>query len=146
MDVKSQTRLFMEEKAMQPMKSFCLLNKVRIESEMVDINPNNPDWYDAYHYKVILRMGKKQMTTYFSMGYAHSNEPQVEEVINCLASDSFCTDNDTSFEEWCSSLGYDSDSRKAERIYNVCQKQAEKLKGFLGEDLYNKLLYETEGL
>jgi len=111
---------------------------------MVGENPNAPEWRDAYHYKVVLRCRncgqRKQLTTYFSMGYAHCREPEVGEVLNCLASDI----DGTSFEEWCAEYGYDSDSRKAHALWTTCRKQADKLQTFLGCEAFQELLYDTE--
>lgn len=131
---------------MGSMKAFVRSNRIHIESEMVEENPNAPDWQDAYHYKCVLRRGRRQMTTYFSMGYAHSNEPDAESVLDCLASDAASVENARSFEDWASELGYDPDSRKAERTFNVCETQAAKLWQLLGDDAYNTLLWKTERL
>ena len=86
------------------------------------------------------------MTVYFSQGSAHKKSPTLAEVLNCLASDASGVDNARSFEEWASEYGYDLDSRKAERTYQICKKQAQDLKALLGQDAYNQLLYSTEGL
>lgn len=43
-------------------------------------------------------------------------------------------------------MGYCEDSRKAERIYKLCERGAAKLKSFLGDELYEELLYNTEPL
>lgn len=112
--------------------------------EWADSNPYNPDWKDASHYKCVLNAGRKQMTTYFSMGLAHTKEPEVQDVLDCLASDSASVENKDNFESWASEFGYDIDSRKAERIYIACERQARKLKQFLGEDKYYELLWEVE--
>lgn len=129
---------------MKTMKSFIERNRIKINSEWADENKNAPDWKDANHYKVTLRMGKKQLTTYFSQGYAISGEPKADDVLDCMASDAAGIENARSFEDWASEYGYDTDSRKAEKIYNVCVTQAEKLKAFLGDTLYNNLLWDTE--
>ena len=126
------------------MNAFINRNRVRIHSDWADSNPNNPEWRDANHYKCRLRMGNKQMTVYFSQGYGVCGEPTAAGVLDCLASDSAGVDNARSFEEWCSEYGYDTDSRKAERIYKVCVRQAGKLRTFLGVDLYETLLWKTE--
>jgi len=131
---------------MGTIKRFVHKHGIKINCDYSSGNPNMPDWRDANHYKVRLIRGKKQLTTYFSQGYGIPGEPDAEGVLNCLFSDSISVENCASFEDWCSDLGYDSDSRKAERIFKVCEKQAEKLKGFLGEDLYHELLYRTETL
>lgn len=86
------------------------------------------------------------MTVPFSMGYGHhGKEPEAADVLSCLASDA-ANVNMSSFEDWRSDLGYDTDSRKAERTYKTCEKQADKLKRFLGQDAYDELLYHTEPL
>jgi hypothetical protein len=43
-------------------------------------------------------------------------------------------------------MGYDTDSRKALRTYNLCKRQADKLERMLGSDLFTALLYNTERL
>ena len=41
-------------------------------------------------------------------------------------------------------MGYDTDSRKAEKIYKTVQHQAARLSNFLDSTLYDQLLYGTE--
>jgi hypothetical protein len=86
------------------------------------------------------------LTVYFSQGSAHKKPPTLADVLDCLASDASGVDNARSFEDWASEYGYDTDSRKAERTYQICKKQAQELKALLGQDAYNQLLYSTEGL
>ena len=117
--------------------AFIKKHKVRLTAEMVGENPNCPDWTDAYHYKCILRCGNRQMTLYFSQGYAICKEPSAASVLECLQSDSHC--DGQSFEEWCSDLGFDTYSREAVRAYNNCIKQTEKFKRLLGEDALEKI-------
>jgi hypothetical protein len=71
------------------------------------------------------------MTTEYHMGRAHMHEPEVADVLGCLLSDASGAD-ETSFEDWASGYGYDSDSRKAERMYGECRKTAVRLRKFLG--------------
>lgn len=134
------------EETMGTMADFVTQNNIKIASEYADRNPHMPDWNDANHYKCKLTMGRKQMTIYFSQGYGVSHEPEAADVLNCLADDSAGVSNARSFEEWADEYGYDTDSRKAEKTYNVCVKQAARLLSFLGEDLYDELLWETERL
>lgn len=81
---------------------------------------------------------------YFSQGSAHTEEPTLADVLDCLASDASSYDNAGTFEEWASEYGYDSDSRKAEKTYKAIKRQAEQLKRTLGQDAYEELLYKTE--
>ena len=86
------------------------------------------------------------LTVYFSQGSAHKKPPTLAEVLDCLASDASGVDNAQSFEDWASEYGYDTDSRKAEKTYNICVQQAQELKALLGQDAYNQLLNGTERL
>jgi len=133
-----------QEETMGTMADFVARHNIKIACEWADRNPHMPDWNDANHYKCKLTMGRKQMTVYFSQSYGVSHEPEVVDVLNCLADDSAGVSNARSFEEWAEEYGYDTDSRKAEKTYNVCVKQAARLLSFLGKDLYDKLLWETE--
>jgi hypothetical protein len=74
------------------------------------------------------------MSVYFSMGPAHCKEPTPKDVLECLFLDASSVENSRSFEDWCSDLGYETDSRKAESTYIVCGRQASKLHRLLGED------------
>ncbi|MCK9460691.1 MAG: hypothetical protein M0R80_13715 [Proteobacteria bacterium] len=130
---------------MKTINEFINANKIRITNEWADTNRNNPDWKDANHYKVVLKMDNRQLTTYFSQGYGISGEPTAESVLNCLASDTSGFENARNFEDWANEYGYDTDSRKAERIYRVIERQTKQLKRFLG-DKYDELLYDTESL
>ena len=140
---------------------FCTRNRISMTAECADANPNMQE-REMDHWKVrftrhqdftrtgnVYRFHGKilaRMTMYFSMGYGHAGkEPTAEDVLDCLASDASSVDQG-SFDEWCRSFGYDEDSRTAERTYKACEKGAAKLKAFLGEDLYETLLYGTERL
>ena len=127
-------------------KQFCNKHKVKATAEWADANPNMADSQNMNHFKVTLKAAGRQMTLYFSQGYGISGEPTAAGVLNCLASDSASVENVRSFEDWASDLGYDPDSRKAEKIYKTIIKQAERLKKFLGNDLYKTLLWDVEGL
>lgn len=107
----------------------------------------------------------REYNTYFSMGIGHrkytevlehpdaretvqkyfNNGPTCADVLDCLASDCAGIENADNFEQWAEDYGYDTDSRKAEKIYNICKQQAEKFKAFMGDE-YETLLYEVERL
>jgi hypothetical protein len=142
-------------------------NGITIKSVPTDHNRNMADSANIDHWQVTLvrrtytqpgtfvnpqsgsiRNGKehsRRMTLTFSKGYGHHGaEPTATEVLDCLASDAAGIDNAVSFEDWCSEYGYDTDSRKAEKTFKACEHEATRLKTFLGEDLYQQLLYWTE--
>ena len=86
----------------------------------------------SYHYKVTLRFRRRTLTTYFSCGPAIDHEPTAADVLSCLCSDANAGAQD--FDGFCSDFGYDTDSRKAEKAWRACQKMADRLPVFLGDD------------
>lgn len=124
-------------------KQFVNKYGIKISCVWADENKNAPGWKEANHFKVTLRAKGKQLSTYFSQGYGIAGEPTAESVLEALAFDSAGIENARSFEEWASEYGYDTDSRRAEQIYKICEKQADKLKRFLGDELYEILLWKV---
>jgi hypothetical protein len=128
---------------MQTTTAYIKYHHIKMDCEEVCENPNMED-FEGYHYKCILRAKGKQLTTFFSMGLAHEGkEPQIEEVLDCLASDASGYENAQGFEDWCNEYGYSTDSKTAEKIWKAVEKGAKKLKNFLGDE-YKSLLWETE--
>lgn len=109
---------------------------------------DNPNMTDAspgmQHYSCVIRRGKRRLTVPFSVGSGWTREPSAADVLDCLASDAAGVENARGFLDWCGEYGYDTDSRKAERTFKVCERQAAKLKRFLGADLYQVLLFDVE--
>lgn len=66
----------------------------------------------------------------------------IASVLGSLALDSSVRNNDD-FEDWARDLGYDTDSRKAEAIYNACLETADEMEKLLGADGLEELLYHT---
>jgi hypothetical protein len=94
--------------------------------------PLPQDWArDAHPYKCVLRFDRRTLTVPFYMGSAHTEEPSAADVLMCLASDARCGED--SFEDFCSDLGYDQDSRKAEKTWRACKAIAPRLRRFLGD-------------
>jgi hypothetical protein len=137
----------MSTQTLGTLADFIAAHKVTMTCEGRDSNPNmeHDDWHDnAKHYTCVLRKGRKQMTVPFSLGSAHYGDPTVDRVLDCLASDACGFDNANSFEDWAAEYGYDMDSRKAERTFKTVQRQADKLKAFLGINAFDELVYRTE--
>lgn len=86
------------------------------------------------------------MTLFFSQGSAHTKAPNLAEVLDCMASDASSVENSRDFEEWCSEIGYDTDSRKAEATYNECKAQARHLERVIGRSALRQLVEEVERL
>lgn len=135
-------------------KQFIARHGITMTADWADRNPNmdgDPEWARmASHWRCRLvksRDRRRQLTVYFSQGPAHASNPKVDDVLDCLAMDAAAIENASSFEDWCSEYGYDTDSRRAERIYNVCRREAKRLKQFIGNDAaYRTLLFDTEKL
>jgi len=66
-------------------------------------------------------------------------EPKVEDVLFCLLLDGSADFDAQQFEDWCGDLGYDADSRKAERIYKECLRTGQALRRALGAPAIDKL-------
>jgi hypothetical protein len=131
-----------EPKASPEAENRASLAKLGIKMSVrgADNNPNF-DHGDphASHYKCTFSRGRKRMTVNYSMGSAHTSEPTLNEVFDCLVGDARSVD-DLDFDEWCRDIGYDTDSRQAERTYKTCVHQAGRLRTFLGDELYEKFL------
>ena len=126
---------------MQSMKEFCEKCGLTMNLKRASNNPHMDD-RTMNHYRATLKHDKKQMTIPFSTGSGWKEDPKIQDIVDCLVSNSDCLEYN--FEEWANILGYDSYNRKAEKIYKVCVKQSEKFKNMLGKELFEELLYNTE--
>jgi hypothetical protein len=68
--------------------------------------------------------------------------PTAEGVMDTLVSDSYALGQ--TFEDWVGDLGYDVDSRRAEKTFNACIHQTSRLLKFLGSNAKLEELRETE--
>lgn len=64
--------------------------------------------------------------------------PDPLDMLYSLVSDAEAIDHAT-FEEWADNYGYDSDSRKAEKIYRACLEIGLKMRNGLGNDRLKRL-------
>jgi hypothetical protein len=112
----------------------------------IDSNPNMIDGDPrSAHYACKLKVGHSQLTVAFSMGSGLRREPSLSDVLDCLASDASGIEQCAGqFEDWCGEYGYDTDSRKAERTFKICELQATNLKRLLGPSAYETLLWNVE--
>lgn len=125
---------------------------IKFDVRRVDSRPDKlmSEQPDMRHWRVRLSCGRRSFSLYFSQGSAHTQPPTLTDVLSCIVSDAQSYENcaprssSSNFESWCSDLGYDPDSRKAERIYKAVKKQAEQLKRTVGESAYDVLLEVSE--
>lgn len=81
---------------------------------------------------------EQKITFEFWASIAHPVLNKEYDILNafyCFVSDA--VSGSESFENFCSELGYDSDSRTAEKIYRKCKKQLEKLNRIYDGDIYD---------
>lgn len=120
---------------------------LRFRATPTDRNPHMDSWdAGASHWRCTLSYAGRRMSVAFSHGSAHTSPPSLADVLNCLALDASGFENNSSFADWCAEYGYDTDSRKAERIYKTIGRQVASLKHMLGLALYAELLWNTESL
>lgn len=126
-----------------------LCKDVRIIAEY---NGEPAPWGDhstADGWKVtLLRTGadgrSHRLTVPFWKGVAHHGaEPSALEVMECLCSDATSIENARDFADWCGDLGYDADSRRAEKTFLACQRIRDRLAQFLGDEFETFLYAET---
>ena len=106
--------------AIDTVGSECTVDALRMTCAQVDSNPSMDDSAGMDHWRCTLTYKGRRMSVIFSMGRGHDGrEPEAKEVLNSLLMDATCAGE--SFEDFCGNCGYDTDSRKAERIYKACQ-------------------------
>lgn len=117
------------------------------ECNKIHQNPHMKD-FKGDHWEVVLhttRNGINELVTFFSKGFGHRGKrPTAIEVLDCLASDAMGYENSKNLENWAIEYGYDTDSRRAEKIYYLVKRESIDLKNFLGKEAYEQLLWETE--
>lgn len=119
-----------------------------ISVSFVDV-PENPYWPDDSRSKFnfLIEFQEDQSGVSFSLYFSQSHReplyygrmeidraneerrrlrienecPDLWAVLSCIIRDADCMDYD--FEEWAENLGYDPDSRKAEKTYKACRQQ-----------------------
>lgn len=129
---------------MTTLQTFINRNRITAHAEWADRNPNTNDMpAGSSYWRVTLRHDGRQLTVPYSMGPAHSREPEAIDVLDALASDASGYENARSFEEWAEEYGYETDSRRAERVYRAVERQTTGLQRLMG-DKYRTLLWDTE--
>jgi len=123
------------------------------------LSSRGEEWKNKFHLTITLSTPKSSMTFPYSSGWTkpkklhqpcgyetvEAKRPKVsiEDVLYCVVMEAFYTSN--TFEEWCSSFGESTDSRKALETYLLCQKHRNELIKMVGYDSFNKLVELYEG-
>lgn len=113
---------------------------VELEFGPTPVIPDDADeWQqNANAYTAILHYKGRRLTTPFFTGSGWKHDPTAADVLHSLISDAQSVPPtpgyEYSFEQWADDLGYDTDSRKAEKTYRAVVRSAKKTRQFLGND------------
>jgi hypothetical protein len=72
--------------------------------------------------------------------------PQVSDVLDEVAAEAAVVETARCFEEWAVGMGFDPDSRYAERVYVTWRRRTSRLRRLFGDERYEQLLWRTERL
>ena len=112
-----------------------LCDKLGVTVETLDCIAVPDHWpQGTWGINVRLRYKRRQLTTPFYLGPAHTSEPSAGDVLSCLISDANTAECSDTFEGFCDDFGLDHDSRKAEHTWKLVQRLAPKVRRFLGDD------------
>lgn len=139
---------------------YALERGLSLTCRRIDARPggDDSDWArDARHFRCVLSRGvrvplyrggavtgRRRMIVYFSQGSAHTMDPTIADILGCFQSD--FQGADQTFAEWARDLGYDPDSRKAERIYRAVTRQRAAFMRLMIEPAHLSALFELEPL
>lgn len=87
--------------------------------------------------------GDRPITTIIG---SDNGPPELLEVVDEVAAEAAVVDATGCFEAWAAEMGFDSDSRRAERVYRAWRRKAIGLRKLLGDEQYQQLLWRTERL
>ena len=117
------------------------LPKVRLTSTWGASMPwdQQDDWQrNANSYRCVFHFKGRRYSFDYWQGIGISHDPRVDDVLDCLLSDAQA--GEQAFEDFCADLGYDPDSRRAERTWRACRLVTKNMKRLLGKD-YESFLY-----
>lgn len=128
-------KMNVQEQSLPPvqMTDLCASRGVTIESTFVA--KTKRDNWECFEWAVMLSFQDRRYVTPYYCGIGHAKAgkptpPSAAAVLASLCSDATSADR-TTFEDWCGDLGYDTDSRKAEKMYHACIKTNAELRAFL---------------
>jgi len=123
--------------------------------EQVERNPymNGDMPAGSLHYRCRVRLypndhpkqNRRQLTAYFSKGPGLNGGVKLDELLDCIASDSASVEHVETAEEWCNDYGAECNHR-AELSFRATLRQRAKTQKMFGLHWYETLLYHTERL
>src|SRR5947209_1286815 len=107
-----------------PVRLSTLTDRVSIRSESGGAKlayDQRDDWQrKAHDHRVTLTYKRRRYSFDWWQGQAVTDKPTAAECLEALLSEASA--DEQTFEEWAGELGYDTDSRKAERTHHDCQR------------------------
>ena len=122
-----------------------LINNIKLSLTRADHTEEDykDEWKQtANKYKARITYNKKSMALPYFTGCSWQREPDLEDILGTLLTDAAYYDY--SFYDFAREMGYDLDSRKAEKIYKEIQKQTEKLNRIFSEEEQEEMLTYLE--
>lgn len=118
---------------MASLKSMCrAVSCESVHGAKMDWEEQDEWQQNAHGFSVTLKYQGRRYTFDFWQGSAITADPTAEGCLECLLSDA--ASGDSTFEDFCAELGYDQDSRKAERVWKACKQTRSRLERLLGAD------------
>lgn len=143
----------MSTDTLESLESFAARMGLTMETEQIGERPDGLMGSSATHYRCRImrrhdlseeKTGNREMTVFFSMGGGLTGEPELPDVLNCLASEIASVENEGDKWEWMESL--DMVSRAGDEAWQTIQRQRDDLRKLLGREGLETLLWETERL
>lgn len=134
---------------MQTVEQFLVGSDVSIRCKEVSANGDGAlavsEPWAAKHYSCELHGSNGDRPIRALIG-SDTGPPGIAEVLDAVAAEAAVAEEADGFEAWAAQLGYDPDSRRDERIYRTALRHARLLRNMLGEEGYERLLWDTERL
>jgi len=116
----------------------------------VSLNPLMTGSLSMDNWRVVIKSPYARIMVHFSMGKAfNGREPELEDVLDCLASDASCLDSCDDIADFIIDFGYTGNAqaiRDAKKTWKAIQRIAKRLQRLLTPEAYQTLLYEVERL
>jgi hypothetical protein len=93
--------------------------------------------YGKGYYNSLTHTSAKDELAAAHLNWSDPTPPSVSDILSSLACDARCSE--TSFDDWCSELGYDTDSRKAFDMYQACVKTRSDMVRLMGYKLLDEI-------
>jgi hypothetical protein len=136
---------------MQTLEEFLNGSDLAIRCRPVGVNRDAydgmpvPDPLPVYRYSCELHgsNGDRPLRTVVA---TDTGAPDIRDVLDGVAAEAAVVDEARRYERWADQMGFDRDSRRGERAYRAARRQARLLRGLLGDERYEELLWEIERL